>query len=96
MTALNEKIASLPPSLLPMVEKFIDSLPRLDENREPKQRQFGCMKGEIWMSDDFDAPMELGQTIRPVKKTLTPGCMKGKIWMADDFDAPMEEFKEYM
>ena len=27
---------------------------------EPKQRVpvFGCLKGQIWMSDDFDAPLE--------------------------------------
>ena len=30
------------------------------ESTEPVNRAFqiGCMKGEIWMSDDFDAPME--------------------------------------
>jgi hypothetical protein len=105
MTALYEKISALPPSLLPMVERYIDSLPTTVPNREspsagenskPKRRQAGFMKGQIGMADDFDAPMELVETIRPARKTLTPGCMKGKIWMADDFDAPMEEFEEYM
>jgi antitoxin (DNA-binding transcriptional repressor) of toxin-antitoxin stability system len=23
-----------------------------------KQRQFGSVEGEIWMSDDFDAPLD--------------------------------------
>ena len=28
-------------------------------NAEPnKEREFGCLKGQIWMSDDFDAPLE--------------------------------------
>jgi len=28
-------------------------------NTEPtKEREFGCLKGQIWMADDFDAPLE--------------------------------------
>jgi len=23
-----------------------------------KERMFGCLKGQIWMADDFDAPLE--------------------------------------
>jgi hypothetical protein len=23
-----------------------------------KEREFGCAKGEFWMADDFDAPLE--------------------------------------
>jgi len=23
-----------------------------------KEREFGCLKGQIWMADDFDAPLE--------------------------------------
>jgi len=23
-----------------------------------KQREFGCAKGEFWMADDFDAPLD--------------------------------------
>ena len=27
--------------------------------QEPKkEREFGCAKGEFWMADDFDAPLE--------------------------------------
>ncbi|GHV96750.1 hypothetical protein AGMMS50293_30700 [Spirochaetia bacterium] len=25
---------------------------------QPKRRGFGCLKGQIWMADDFDAPLE--------------------------------------
>ena len=63
---------------------------------EKKGLQFGCMKDEIWMSDDFDAPMESRENTEPVNRAFQIGCMKGEIWMSDDFDAPMEEFEEYM
>jgi len=23
-----------------------------------KEREFGCLKGQIWMAEDFDAPLE--------------------------------------
>ena len=23
-----------------------------------KEREFGCLKGQIWMADDFDAPLD--------------------------------------
>jgi hypothetical protein len=26
--------------------------------KEPEGRGFGCLKGQIWMADDFDAPLE--------------------------------------
>ena len=58
--------------------------------------QPGCMKGKIWMSDDFDAPMELQESADPVKRVPRLGGWEGKIWMSEDFDAPMEEFEEYM
>ena len=25
---------------------------------QPEGRGFGCVKGQIWMADDFDAPLE--------------------------------------
>ena len=71
----------------------------------PIELMFGCMKGKIWMSDDFDAPMEEFEEdeeedeeefFAPQHIVPQPGCMRGEIWMADDFDAPMEEFAEYM
>jgi len=68
---------------------------------EPAKRmpQPGCMKGKIWMADDFDAPLHLVEDplhAKPAPKIPKLGCLEGKIWMSDDFDAPMEEFKEYM
>jgi len=26
--------------------------------KTPEERGFGCMKGKIWMADDFDAPLD--------------------------------------
>ena len=68
----------------------------IPDESEKKMLQFGCMKDEIWMADDFDTPMESHKSVKPEKRGFQIGCMKGKIWMADDFDAPMEEFEEYM
>ena len=28
------------------------------EAKPLKEREFGCLKGQIWMADDFDAPLE--------------------------------------
>ena len=73
--------------------------------------KFGCLAGQIWMADDFDAPLDdfengansnipVDSTDASEKKAVRPpfpfGCMAGQIWMADDFDAPLEDFKEYM
>lgn len=33
-------------------------LARLCSARSKRQRQFGSIKGEIWMSDDFDEPLD--------------------------------------
>ena len=72
MSTLYEKITSLPPSLLPKVERFIDSLPlsgnswndfdsnrkppTIQENGKPKQRKAGFLKGAIVMHDNFFEP----------------------------------------
>jgi hypothetical protein len=29
-----------------------------DEPREKRAGGFGCLKGQIWMADDFDAPLD--------------------------------------
>ena len=26
--------------------------------KSKKEREFGCLKGQIWIADDFDAPLE--------------------------------------
>jgi hypothetical protein len=32
--------------------------PKTAEQERKKEREFGCLKGQIWMADDFDAPLE--------------------------------------
>jgi hypothetical protein len=38
------------------------ALPEQNQNDKPKpvrpKPQLGCLKGKIWMSDDFDEPLE--------------------------------------
>ena len=61
--------------------------------RAGKRGLVGSAKGEIWMSEDFDEPLEFtSEKPRPVFGS-------GKGWftdMADDFDEPLEDFEDYM
>ena len=40
----------------PVVLTFTTTSPAKTEPL--KEREFGCMKGKIWMADDFDAPLD--------------------------------------
>lgn len=62
---LIEKLEKLSPELQKQVEKTIDQLlvekvnPDDTLAEKPKlKREFGGLKGLIWMSDDFDEPLE--------------------------------------
>lgn len=58
-TALFQKINSLPKHLKEEVQDFVDSLlAKKYIESENKDRNFGCLKGQIQMSTDFDAPIE--------------------------------------
>jgi addiction module RelB/DinJ family antitoxin len=72
------------------------SKPEPAKKKIPRSEAWGCMKGKIWMSDDFDAPLCFEEDIGPTNKTPKLGGWEGRGWIADDFNAPMEEFKEYM
>jgi hypothetical protein len=83
MTALYEKIANLPPSLLPKVERFVDSLP-IEDN--------GWDAIEYYESDWGPPPVdENGERIHP-----KAGCMKGFVTMNDNFFEPDEDWEDYM
>ena len=60
--SLIEKINSLPPEYVREVEDFVDFIreKKLPQNgvNESKLRQFGLLKGKMWMSPDFDEPLE--------------------------------------
>jgi len=62
---LEKKIAQLPEKLRVKAEKIIDAL--LDEARGQKinsdfgaanNRGYGSLKGKVWMSEDFNEPLE--------------------------------------
>jgi len=61
-------IDKLPPRYLCEVIEFAGYLqyktlndnkpPEFTETETPKGREFGCAKGQFWMADDFDEPLE--------------------------------------
>jgi len=75
MTALYEKIAKLPPSLLPKVERFVDSLPKVNENWDDSNDA-----DPDWSKPLYD---ENGKKVHP-----QPGCMKGTFVIHDNFFEP--------
>ena len=69
--------------------------------RQPRRRA-GTATGDIWMSEDFDAPLESfleskeGQEALAAKRPSPRyGSAKGSGYMTADFEEPLEEFKEY-
>lgn len=68
---LEKKIAKLPENLKLKAERYIDALleeakleePKETQNKDPKigitgNRGYGSLKGKIWMSEDFNEPLE--------------------------------------
>lgn len=54
----------------------------------------GSAKGMVWMSEDFDEPLEeFKDHAKPRPKF---GSAKGLIKINDDFDEPLEDFRDYM
>ncbi|MCL2304760.1 MAG: DUF2281 domain-containing protein [Planctomycetaceae bacterium] len=83
VSALYEKIAKLPPSLLPKVERFVDSLPKANENWDDSNDA-----DPDWSKPLYD---ENGKKVHP-----QPGCMKGMIIMKDNFFEPDDDWEEYI
>ena len=75
LATLYEKIATLPPALLPKLERYIDSLPTTD----------GGWDTTDYTDPDWGPPPvdENGKPIHP-----KAGCMKGIIVMHDNFFEP--------
>jgi len=84
---------------------------RLDEIRQKRLAVKGSMTGQVWMADDFDAPLEdmknavinnatedtLPYLLKPdANKTPVLGRLNGTIKIPDDFKEPLDEMKEYM
>ncbi len=60
---LEKKIAKLPENLKLKVEVFVDSLISKNNGIEKttsttNNRGYGSLKGQIWMSEDFNEPLE--------------------------------------
>ena len=81
------------------------------QSKETRSRKdaLGCMRGKMWMAEDFDAPLDdfkeymtsaLAELNDPSKKKIPLeevfGCARGQFNIPDDFDEPLEDFKEYM
>jgi len=82
MTALYEKIANLPPSLLPKVERIVDVLSTAPDD---------------WDISNYDpdwGPPPLDENGEPVHPKA--GCMKGFVTMNDNFFEPDEDWEDYM
>jgi len=86
----NHRLVIDVPREVPAGPVILTFTPRETVQKQKKEHGFGCLKGQIKMSDDFNEPL-VEQNIIPVF-----GCAKGKYRMADDFDAPLEDFKDYM
>jgi hypothetical protein len=46
------------PREVPAGPVILTFTPKATEEEQKKERGFGCLKGQIWMADDFDAPLE--------------------------------------
>ena len=64
-TLLYNKILQMPEDVRKQVSDFIDfMLSKKEKDNKPgessgkKERQFGILKGKVWMSKDFDEPLE--------------------------------------
>jgi hypothetical protein len=46
------------PHEIPTGPVILTFTPKAAAEPELKERAFGCLKGQIWMADDFDAPLD--------------------------------------
>ncbi len=79
-----------------------NNMKKQDVEKPKLKRESGGLKDKIWMSDNFDEPLEESSNQKtsdqnPQNSKSGFGGGKGIIgYMADDFDEPLEEFKDYM
>ena len=108
LTVLYEKIASLPPSLLPKVERYVDSLPIAedewnkpksddtddhDREQKPLYDKHGNRVHISAPDHDWSTPL---YDENGKKIHPQPGCLKGLITMKDNFFEPDDDWEEYM
>lgn len=54
----NHKLMVDVPREIPAGPVVLTFTPKVPVPERKKQREFGCVKGDYWMADDFDAPLE--------------------------------------
>ena len=54
----NRRLNIKVPKEVPVGETILTFTPATVEQEQKKERKFGCAKGQFWMADDFDAPLE--------------------------------------
>ena len=77
-----------------MITKGDRALIKLTPTTPAKSRQPGSAKGQIWMSEDFDEPLDEFKDYEKPRPKF--GSAKGLVKINDDFDEPLEDFKDYM
>ena len=46
------------PSEVPSGQVILTFTPKPAVQEQKKEREFGCVKGDYWMAEDFNAPLE--------------------------------------
>ena len=54
----NRRLSIEVPREVPSGQVILTFTPKAAEKEQKKEREFGCAKGQFWMADDFDAPIE--------------------------------------
>jgi len=54
----NHKLTIDVPPEVPTGQVILTFTPKVAASERKRQRKFGCVKGDYWMADDFDAPLE--------------------------------------
>jgi hypothetical protein len=54
----NRRLTIDVPAEIPEGQVVLTITPKATEQEWKKERKFGCAKGQFWMADDFDEPLE--------------------------------------
>jgi len=57
-THLLTEIQALSPELRRETEHFVEFLRTKQQSQTTSEREFGFAKGKVWLSPDFDAPLD--------------------------------------
>jgi len=54
----NHRLTIDVPLEVPAGPVILTFTPKVPVTEQKKHREFGCVKGDYWMADDFDAPLD--------------------------------------